>query len=81
MEEVMAWRKGYFQFENEDIKSIMRKLSRWYDIDINYTKNFKDQSFNGSVSRFEDATKVFKMLEYTGTIHFKVEGRRVTVMP
>lgn len=81
MDEVIAWRQGYFQFNDEDIKGIMRKLSRWYDIDVSYSKDFINQSFNGSISRFEDASKVLRMLEHTGTIHFKTEGRRVTVMP
>jgi len=81
MEEVIAWRQGYFQFNDEDIKGIMRKLSRWYDIEVSYSKDFVNQSFNGSISRFEDASKVLRMLEHTGTIHFKTEGRRVTVMP
>lgn len=80
-EEVMAWRRGYFQFNNEDIKSIMQKISRWYDIEVDYSKDFVSQRFSGSVSRFENASKVLKMLEYTGTIHFKTEGRRVRVMP
>jgi transmembrane sensor len=81
LEEALAWRQGYFQFNDEDIKSIMRKLSRWYDIDVDYSANFVNQRFTGSVSRFESAGKVLKMLEYTGTVHFKTEGRRVTVMP
>jgi len=81
LEEVKAWRMGYFQFQNEAISSIMRKLSRWYNMEVFYTKDFVDQRFNGSVSRFEDAEKVLKMLEYTGTVHFKREGRRITVMP
>ncbi|MEJ2884306.1 FecR family protein [Pedobacter sp. GR22-6] len=78
---VLAWQKGYFQFNNEDIRSIMRKLSRWYDIEVEYSDKFIDQRFNGSVSRFEEAAKVLRMLEYTGTVHFKTKGRRVTVMP
>jgi transmembrane sensor len=81
VEEDMAWKQGYFQFNNEDIKSIMRKLSRWYDIEVLYSKDFVNQQFSGSVSRFEGAAKVLKMLEFTGTVQFKIEGRRVTVMP
>ncbi|MHA4893579.1 FecR family protein [Pedobacter sp. PWIIR3] len=80
-DDVLAWRQGYFQFNNEDIRSIMRKLSRWYDLDVTYTKNFVDQRFSGSVSRFEEASKVLRMLEFTGTVHFNTNGRRVTVMP
>ncbi len=81
LEEALAWRHGYFQFNDEDVKSIMRKLSRWYDIEVEYAEDFVNQRFTGSVSRFEEAAKVLKMLEYTGTVHFKAQGRRITVMP
>ncbi|RZK78521.1 MAG: FecR family protein, partial [Pedobacter sp.] len=80
-EGAIAWKEGYFEFNNEDLPTIMKKLSRWYDIDVQYDKTFVNQRFNGSVSRFEDAAKVLKMLEYTGTVHFKINGRRIVVMP
>ena len=80
-EGAIAWKEGYFEFNNEDLPTIMKKLSRWYDIDVQYDKTYVNQRFNGSVSRFEDAAKVLKMLEYTGTVHFKITGRRIVVMP
>lgn len=77
----VSWKEGYFQFDNESIESIMRKVSRWYDVDIYYAKGYTQQGFVGSISRFEDVSKVLKMLELTETVHFKIEGRRITVMP
>lgn len=79
-EEAIAWKNGYFQFNDESIKSIMRKISRWYDIEIEYQNGFVDQGFVGTISKYEDVTKVLKMLELTGTVNFKIQGRRITVM-
>jgi len=76
----IAWKNGYFQFENENIQSIMRKVSRWYDVDVVYAPGFTNQGYMGSISRFKDVSQVLKMLQLTGTVHFKVEGRRITVM-
>lgn len=81
IEDVMAWKNGYFQFNSEDIGGIMRKIARWYDVEIVYHKNFVNQRFAGTISRFEEVSKVLRMLELTGSIHFKIEGRRITVMP
>lgn len=80
-EAATAWKEGYFKFNNEDIGSIMRKLSRWYDLDISYQKDFTNHHYIGTISRFENVSQVLEMLELTGTIHFKAQGRRITVMP
>lgn len=80
-EEMIAWKKGYFMFANEDIRSIMRKISRWYDLEISYQGKPTDNTFIGTVSRFKEVSEVLNILELTKTVHFKIEGRRITVMP
>lgn len=79
-EEVVAWKDGYFVFKNEDIRSIMRKLSRWYNVDVSYSGNIPDVGFGGNISRSKDISEVLDVLQLTNAVHFKVEGRRVTVM-
>jgi transmembrane sensor len=81
VEDVVSWKDGSFNFENENIKTIMRQVSRWYDVDIAYEGTLAKQNFGGSVSKFKDISFLLKTLELTGTIHFKIDGRRITVMP
>jgi len=75
----IAWKNGEFQFNDTDLKSIMRQLERWYDLDVNYA-DIPATRFNGSISRNVNVSKVLKMLELTGKIHFKLDGRRVSIM-
>jgi len=79
-EEVVAWKDGYFVFKNEDIRSIMRKLSRWYNVEVNYSGNVPEVGFGGNISRSKDISEVLDVLQLTNAVHFKVEGRRITVM-
>lgn len=79
--EAVAWKNGNFLFADDDIETIMRKISRWYDVDVEYRGNLTDKNFAGSISRSENVSEVLKTLELTGTIHFKMEGRRIIVMP
>jgi transmembrane sensor len=81
IEETLAWKNGYFRFHNEPIESIMPKISRWYNVDIKYTGRLPSDGFNGTISRSKSIEKVLNMLQRTGIIHFKVEGRSVTVLP
>jgi transmembrane sensor len=81
VEQVMAWHKGDFAFEGVALKSIMRQISRWYDVDVVYQGEIADVEFGGSISRSKNITEVLKVLEMTQGVHFKIEGRRVLVMP
>ena len=79
IEEVMAWKNGKFYFGDAmDIVTIMRQLSRWYNIEVTYEGSFSAH-FGGSISRNVNVSKVFEMLEMTGSLKFDVKGKKVTV--
>jgi transmembrane sensor len=77
----VAWKNGDFVFIKEDLKSVMRKISRWYDVEIIYQGDFSSKTFTGTVSRSENIDKALGLLELTGVVHFKIKGRSVIVMP
>jgi hypothetical protein len=58
----------------------MRKVARWYNVDVQYDGVFPADGLNGKISRSKNIGQVLKALEATRTVHFKVEGRRITVM-
>jgi len=80
-ESAIDWKNGYFSFNKEDLPTIMRKISRWYDVEIVYQGNYTGNDFTGVVSRNKDVSEVLNLLELTGLVHFKTEGRRIVVMP
>lgn len=77
----LAWKNGLFLFDNSNIKTIMRQLNRWYDADISYEGDVTNRNFSGQISRNINLSRVLKMLELTGGIHFKIEGKNILVMP
>jgi transmembrane sensor len=81
IEEVMAWKNGKFRFDtNTDIGSIMRQISRWYNVGIEYQGKVS-QRFWGSISKDVNVSQVLKILEATGGVKFKVEANKIIVMP
>ncbi|HVU54717.1 MAG TPA: FecR domain-containing protein [Puia sp.] len=80
-EEAIAWKDGQFLFVNEDIHSIMRKLARWYDVKVEYSRSLKNKSFDGSISRNRNISEVLKLMELTKSVHFTYGERKITVMP
>jgi ferric-dicitrate binding protein FerR (iron transport regulator) len=79
MDEIMGWKNGYFVFENEQLPSIMRKISRWYDVEIVFKGEMPVDEFGGRVTRFVNLSQVLKKLELTNKVHFKIEGKTVIV--
>lgn len=79
-EEALAWKNGRFQFKSADIKSILRQISRWYDVDVVYKGNV-NLHFTGQLKRDEYVSKVFEKLALTGVVHFKIEGKKIIVSP
>jgi len=80
-ENAVAWKDGKFKFAGENIKDLMRKVARWYDVDVSYDGDMATKDFSGSVSRFDQISEILNVLQSTNTIHFKIEGGRITVMP
>jgi hypothetical protein len=58
----------------------MRQVSRWYDIEVDYSGELK-QTFNGTIPRQVNLSTVLKILEGTGGVHFRIDGKKVTVFP
>ena len=79
-EEAVAWKNGYLQFEGSDIRSAMRQIARWYDVDVVYKGNIPAH-FRGIIPRNVPVSQVLKMLELTGEVHFEIGDRQIIVSP
>lgn len=74
----IAWKNGIFSFENDDLKTIMRQISRWYNLNVVYSGSLPDEKFYGEISRNSNLSEVFKILELNN-VQFEIEGKTVTV--
>ena len=80
-EEAIAWKNGDFVFENQTLPEVMRKISRWYDVEIDYQQAANPQeTFSGTVSRSRNLSAVLKMLEETTRFRFRIKGNNITVI-
>jgi ferric-dicitrate binding protein FerR (iron transport regulator) len=78
LESVIGWKNGSFHFNSQDIKSIMRQISRWYDVDVVYSGETSGETFSGIVSRKSNISEVLNLMEDSG-VKFKIEGKRIIV--
>jgi len=78
-EEAIAWKNGSISFVNADIKTIMRQVSRWYNVDIKYQGNIPERIFTGSIPRNSKLSELLKILEFSN-IKFSISGNEITVL-
>jgi ferric-dicitrate binding protein FerR (iron transport regulator) len=79
-EAAIAWKNTMFYFEDDNLENIMKRVARWYDVNIIYHNNqVKHELFSGRISRAQNVSEVLKMLTLTGAAQFKIEGRNIIV--
>ncbi|MEO7044566.1 MAG: FecR domain-containing protein [Ferruginibacter sp.] len=79
IDKVIAWKNGLFVFENADLATIMRQVSRWYDVDVVYDGKPTDARFGGGLSKSLPLSNVLKLMEANG-VKFKLEGKVLRVI-
>ncbi|MBS1915543.1 MAG: FecR domain-containing protein [Bacteroidetes bacterium] len=78
VDQVVAWKNGMFEFASNDIETIMRQLSRWYDVQTKYEGKKPEGHFSGTIGRNLPLSKVLQILEQSD-VHFKINGNEIIV--
>lgn len=78
-DKIIAWKSETFYFSGDDIKSIMRQLERWYNIEVKYEGIIPAETFSGRISRKRNLSEVLRILE-TDDVHFSIDGKKLTVL-
>lgn len=75
-----SWVSGKIYFKDERLEDIMNTLSRWYDIQVVFAdKSKKDLRFGCNLNRYEDIAPFLELLNATGRVKTKVQGREITI--
>ncbi len=77
-EGAVAWKNGYFKFDRENVQSVMRQISRWYDVDVEYRGKIPEDELVGKIKRTVSVSGVLRILEL-GNVNCWVEGRKIIV--
>ncbi|CAG5017985.1 hypothetical protein DYBT9275_05886 [Dyadobacter sp. CECT 9275] len=76
----VAWKTGFFEFEDDNLESIMRQVSRWYDVEVTYEGSMGKDHFTGRLPRNTNVSKVLKILSLSG-IKYRIEGKSIIITP
>jgi ferric-dicitrate binding protein FerR (iron transport regulator) len=80
LDEVVAWKNGFFSFTKADLQTVMRQIARWYDVDITYEGAVPQRQFGGKIGRNSSIVEVIKILQET-KVNFRIVGKKIIVTP
>jgi ferric-dicitrate binding protein FerR (iron transport regulator) len=79
-EEAVAWKNGYFRFDDEKLETVMRKVSRWYNVEVVYKDNdVRNDLFAAVTTRFANISTLLKIMEQTGDASFSIDGSKIII--
>lgn len=78
VQSAIAWKNGYFNFNNDDLETVMKQISRWYNVDVVYAGKDSQEHFYGEIQRSLNLSQILKVLEKSN-IHFKIKNQTIIV--
>lgn len=76
----VAWKNGYFKFDEESLERIMNQVARWYNVKIYFSdEKLKEETFSGVIKRDIKASELLKVLEKAGDVRFIIQEDKITV--
>jgi ferric-dicitrate binding protein FerR (iron transport regulator) len=80
-DDIVSWKNGFFYFGRAaSFEAVMRQLARWYDVEVVYEGKAPDMEFGGKIDRSLPLNELLKFLD-KNQVHFRLEGRKLIVLP
>ena len=74
-----SWKDGVFSFQRKSLGDIMKVLSRWYNIDVQFNDvELKNAGFNGAIGKDQKLEDILETIKNFGVIkNYEIEKQRV----
>ncbi|REE83015.1 FecR family protein [Lutibacter oceani] len=73
-----SWRKGIFSFENLSLEKIMQTLSRWYDVEVEFSNpKIKEENFTGVLRKNQNIEEILKIIKTMNNISYEIDNKKI----
>ena len=77
---VVSWMDGKFGFSNERLDVIMRKICRWYDVEVLYAvPGIRERRFTGAPANNMPLKELLEALSTTTNLQFSLRDGMITI--
>ncbi len=75
-----SWRDGIFIFKNDNLKHIMKRLSRYYNVKISVNnKNLENETFSGYLDLKDNVENVIGIIKETSDFEYSVNDNQIVI--
>lgn len=77
----ISWKKGIFSFKNKSLKDIMKVLSRWYDVDIHFSKKeLENIHFKGVLNKNQNIEEILLIIKSMQSINaYEINDKNIII--
>ena len=80
VQNVISWKEGVFNFEDKSLKDIMKVLSRWYDMDVEFeNKSLEDVKFIGVLRKNESIEEILDIIMSSSINNYEINNKKVII--
>jgi len=77
---VLDWKEGFFLFNQESLEQLMKRVSRWYNVEVRYENPaLKKESISGTISKYKQLSSLLLQLEKSGIAEFELDKNILTI--
>lgn len=76
----LAWVNGLFVFEHDRLEEVVKKLSRWYNIEFRFdNERLRNYIFTGQVSRDRGIDRILDLIGRMNVVTFEKKGNYILI--
>lgn len=76
--QAVAWVNGKLSLDDLDVETLMRQVSRWYDVDVRFVGPVPEVRFWGVINRDASLSDILEVMKDNG-VHVRQEGKTIIV--
>ena len=78
--DIIAWLSGYWYFNGNRVEDIMKKLARWYNVEVFYmNKEIGNERIVGRFKKARDIKDILNSIEKISDVKFEINKKTVIV--
>jgi ferric-dicitrate binding protein FerR (iron transport regulator) len=79
VEQAVAWKNGFFQYNRTPVKNALRQFARWYDVEVVYENDEPAMMLSGKMQRSLNLTQALEIIKTVG-IQYRIENRKLIIL-
>jgi len=74
----ISWKNGYFSFKRKSLKEIMKVISRWYNVDVEFeNKELELVKFKGTINKDQSIEEILSIMKSNTINSYQIKDKTI----